>query len=271
MNVALDRPAQLTGKVVADVQAPGQSVAGDVSVRHLDLAPILNDPQQKSDITADARVDLHGEALANIDALRGTLALDVAAHRRGRLRRGTGAREGAHRRAAASALDGSARRLRRDGDGAGDRDAAGQAKRAPALDRVRPARQRAATSICGKLPRDARMCPPRHRRQRAIITSVAASVSLGTDRRGVNADLTFQPTRRSPGATIAAGSTAGVHVNGDGDRLHGRTRPSRTSICSGSASEFDVPALADGPLRERRSTATSSRAARGTTPTRDGR
>ena len=67
----------LTGKIVADLLTPGQSVAGDLSVRHLDLAPLLNDPKQKSDITADARVDLHGEALSNVNALRGTLTLDA--------------------------------------------------------------------------------------------------------------------------------------------------------------------------------------------------
>src|SRR5262245_17538036 len=37
------------GKLVADLEAPGQSVAGNVSVRHLDLAQLLNDPKQKSD------------------------------------------------------------------------------------------------------------------------------------------------------------------------------------------------------------------------------
>jgi len=65
-----------SGRVVADLVAPGQSVAGDVSVRHLDLSPILNNPRQKSDITANARVDLHGEALSNVYALHGTIALD---------------------------------------------------------------------------------------------------------------------------------------------------------------------------------------------------
>jgi autotransporter translocation and assembly factor TamB len=65
-----------SGKLVADLLAPGQSVQGDLSVRHLDLSTLLNDPKQKSDITADARVDLHGEALSNINALRGTVTLD---------------------------------------------------------------------------------------------------------------------------------------------------------------------------------------------------
>ena len=48
MNVR-SSAGQLTGQFVADVLAPGQSVTGDLSVRHLDLAPLLNDPAQKSD------------------------------------------------------------------------------------------------------------------------------------------------------------------------------------------------------------------------------
>jgi hypothetical protein len=65
-----------SGKLVADLAAPGQSVQGDLSVRHLDLSSLLNDPKQKSDITANARVDLHGEALSNVNALHGNVTLD---------------------------------------------------------------------------------------------------------------------------------------------------------------------------------------------------
>src|SRR5436309_29580 len=68
----------LAGRIVADVQAPGQSVRGDVSVRHLDLAPILNDRRQKSDLTADARVGVRGAALADVDTLRGSVSLHAA-------------------------------------------------------------------------------------------------------------------------------------------------------------------------------------------------
>src|SRR5947207_5401934 len=74
MNVRSDAGA-LTGRIVADVQAPGQSVRGEVAVRHLDLAPILNDPKQKSDLTADVRIDVHGTALSNVDTLRGSVSL----------------------------------------------------------------------------------------------------------------------------------------------------------------------------------------------------
>ena len=66
-----------SGKMMADLVSPGQSVQGDLSVRHIDLSTLLNDPKQKSDISADAHVDLHGEALSNINALRGSLTLDA--------------------------------------------------------------------------------------------------------------------------------------------------------------------------------------------------
>ncbi len=53
-----------------------RSMTGEVSVKHLDLSPILNNPQQKSDITATARFDLHGEWLSNVNALHGTASID---------------------------------------------------------------------------------------------------------------------------------------------------------------------------------------------------
>src|SRR4051794_32917480 len=65
LGVAMDvrsTAGQITGNIVADILAPGQSVAGDISVRNLDLAPILNDPKQKSDLAADAHVDIRGES-----------------------------------------------------------------------------------------------------------------------------------------------------------------------------------------------------------------
>jgi translocation and assembly module TamB len=65
------------GKFLADVLAPGQSVAGDVSVRHLDLSPIVKDPRQKSDITADAKVDVRAQSFSDLNSLRGTVKLDA--------------------------------------------------------------------------------------------------------------------------------------------------------------------------------------------------
>ena len=68
---------QLSTKLVADVQSPVRSVTGEVSVRHLDLAPVLNDPRQKSDITADARLDVRGESLSDARSWRGTVQFDA--------------------------------------------------------------------------------------------------------------------------------------------------------------------------------------------------
>src|SRR3954464_12332534 len=62
----------VSGKMVADLEGPGQSVQGELSVRPLDLSAILNDPKQKSDITANARVDVHGDPLSAVNSLRGT-------------------------------------------------------------------------------------------------------------------------------------------------------------------------------------------------------
>jgi hypothetical protein len=47
-----------SGTVTADLQAPDLGVRGDLSVRNLDLAPILKNPAQRSDITGHAKIDL---------------------------------------------------------------------------------------------------------------------------------------------------------------------------------------------------------------------
>jgi autotransporter translocation and assembly factor TamB len=47
-----------SGTVTADLKAPDLGVRGDLSVRNLDLAPILKNPAQRSDITGHAKVDL---------------------------------------------------------------------------------------------------------------------------------------------------------------------------------------------------------------------
>lgn len=68
---------QVAGTLVADVLAPGQAVAGTVSVRHVNLAPLLNDPKQKSDLTADAKMDLRADDFANLDSIRGTASISA--------------------------------------------------------------------------------------------------------------------------------------------------------------------------------------------------
>ena len=47
-----------SGVVTADLKAPDLGVRGDLNLKNLDLAPILKNPAQKSDITGLAKVDL---------------------------------------------------------------------------------------------------------------------------------------------------------------------------------------------------------------------
>ena len=122
MNVRSSAGA-VTGSLVADVLAPGQSVTGDLTVRHLDLAPLLKNPAQKSDITGTAHVDLHGAALSDLNSLRGSVHVDapriVAAGLTVERRQGRRAHSGPpgrHRR--------PCERLRRHGHGSRPRDAA---------------------------------------------------------------------------------------------------------------------------------------------------
>jgi hypothetical protein len=66
---------QVTGQLTANAQDATKAVQGDVSVRHLDLAPILGDPKQKTDLTASAHVDLKTRSLSDLAALEGTASL----------------------------------------------------------------------------------------------------------------------------------------------------------------------------------------------------
>src|SRR4029077_18633999 len=56
--------------VVTDILTPGQSVQGDLTVKHIDLSAILADPKQKSDITGNAHVDVRGESFSKLASLR---------------------------------------------------------------------------------------------------------------------------------------------------------------------------------------------------------
>ncbi len=64
------------GNVVADILAPGQSVRGELAVRHIDLSQLVPN-QQKSDITASARVDVRAESFQDLNSLRGGVTLSA--------------------------------------------------------------------------------------------------------------------------------------------------------------------------------------------------
>ena len=195
MNVE-SSAGQLSGKIVADLQSPGQSVAGSVSVRHLDLGPILNDPRRHSDITADARVDLHGATLAQTDALRGTIAIDAP-----RLRAEGYVAERVH---ATARVDG--RRLSLNGRAAAygaDATAAGVV--------VLPDGKAPLTyDLRGRVRRaDLRRLPPALNVP-AVATMVNADYrAIGTGTARTNVALRFQDSTVA-GTRVAAGSTADI-------------------------------------------------------------
>ena len=213
MNVR-SAAGRLTGKVVADLLAPGQSVAGDVSVRNLDLARILNDPRQKSDITANARVDIHGEALSNVDALHGTIAVDAP--------RIAAAGYAAGPLHAKARIDGRKVALNANGSAYGAAATANGRVTLPDMSKDAAART-IAFDLSGqmrrldlkKLPRNLNVPPAPTDVNAAYHASgsVPAGGSAARDDLAVNADLTFEPSTIG-GATIDGGSTAGATVNG---------------------------------------------------------
>ena len=201
MNVQSSAGAA-SGKLTADLVAPGQSVQGDLSVKHLDLSALLNDPKQKSDITANARVDLHGEALSNVNALHGTVLLDspriVAAgyvadriHANARI---NGRQVGIDGRAGAYGADATvAGNVTLPDLTTKDRtvvyDVHGQARHVDLR----------------HLPRELKIPP--------AATNVNAQYRASGRNADVAADLRFEPSSVA-GARIAGGSTAGVTING---------------------------------------------------------
>ena len=220
MNVQ-SSAGQLSGTVTANVAAPRSKVRpadvrpGEVSVRHLDLSPILNDPRQKSDITANARFDLHGRSLVgHRHAARHGLAR-LAARGGGRLRGGADSREGASRRAARGA-----RRqrvgVRRRRDRRRERHAAGRQGAA----RLRPSR-RARHVDLRQLPREAGRPARGHQRQRRVSRRGIGRSGAGAGPH-VDGDLRFEPSTVA-GAKIASGQHRRLRRRtATGRRLPGR-------------------------------------------------
>jgi autotransporter translocation and assembly factor TamB len=71
---------KVRGRVTADVEGPDLGLAGDVTVERLNLAPILKNPAQRSDITGTAKLDLDIAATPErapiFDRLSGTFRFD---------------------------------------------------------------------------------------------------------------------------------------------------------------------------------------------------
>ena len=76
MNVR-SSAGKITGQLTADLMAPGQSVSGHLTVHNLNLAPILKDPAQKTDLTAKASVDVTADDFAQVDTVKGSITVDA--------------------------------------------------------------------------------------------------------------------------------------------------------------------------------------------------
>jgi hypothetical protein len=225
----------LHAKVTADVQSPGQSVTGTLSVRHVDLAPLLADSAQTSDITADARIDVHGEALSNVNALRGTLALSsprivAAGYTAGPIE-------------ADAVIEG--RRVALDAHATAYGAAASAAGQVTLPDMTKKDRDPIAFDVRGRASQVDLRNLPRDLKLPTADTNITADYHLAgsalpTNLRG---DLHFLPSSVA-GAEIAAGSTAGFTLSGKAIGYSADATVSNVDL-QRIGEAFDVPALAD--------------------------
>src|SRR5207302_912034 len=186
------------GKVLADVLEPGQSIAGDVSVKHLDLSAFVPG-QPKSDLTADARLNVRGKSFSDPNSLRGDAEIDSP-----RIVAVGYVAENVH---ATAKIDG--RRVGINGR------ARAYGASATAIGRVTlpEGKEAVAYDLHGvarhldlrRLPKQTNVPP--------AATNVSAAYHVVGRGAVVQGDLRFEPSTVA-GATIAAGSTAGFSVNG---------------------------------------------------------
>ncbi|MBS1820205.1 MAG: translocation/assembly module TamB domain-containing protein [Acidobacteria bacterium] len=246
---------QITGQLIADVQQPVQAVQGDIRVRHLDLAPLLKDPAQRSDLTADLHADVRVDDPSNLDSLRGTASL-----------RAPNLASSGYRVdnvAADATIEG--RRVSLDAKATAY--GTGLTARGPVTipqgndPLTFDLRGRASHLDLAKLPRDLKV--PRASTDVSAEFHATGTVPKEAAGRKIVADATFAESHL-PGATIAAGSTAGVTKNGTD--LGYRANATVTNVdLQQVGSAFNVPALADERYRSTLN-ATLTADGSGTTP-----
>ena len=247
MNVR-SSAGQLTGQLVADLMMPGQSVTGDLSAGHLNLAPIVNDPKQKTDLTGNARVQLQAKDFSDLDSVKGQVAIDAP-----RLVAMNRAVERVHARAG---IDG--RRLTIDGRAS----AYGTEATASGTVRLAKGNEPLSYDLRGKahglnlerMPADLKMPPAPtsvnaeyHVSGREPGRNPAKAGSHVPQSRELDADLRFDESTVA-GATIAGGSTATVSLRGDDVTFQTDLAMSNLDL-QRVGREFNVPALADDRYR----------------------
>jgi autotransporter translocation and assembly factor TamB len=196
---------QITGQLVADVQEPGQSVRGDIHVRHLDLATLMKNTSQPKDLTADLHADLGATSFSDINSWRGRASLKVPSVRAA----------GYEAQNIEARADIQGRRLRLD---AGARAYGAQATARGTIavpvgnsPLAFDLRGRASHLDLRKLPRNLNVPP--------VETSITADyhasgvVPNAASARRIDADAVFAESSL-PGGRIAAGSRAGMSMHG---------------------------------------------------------
>ncbi|HEY2906959.1 MAG TPA: translocation/assembly module TamB domain-containing protein [Vicinamibacterales bacterium] len=229
------------GKILADVMAPGQSVNGDITVRHINLAPLLNDPKQKSDITATAKLDLHSASFSNLASLRGAVLVD-APHL-------VAAGYEADRVKLKADLDGRRVGLTANAAAYGATATAAGHVEVPDLSKRNAKSEPIAFDVHGELRNvDLRRMPrglniPPASTHVGADYHVAGTVASGakTSRMDVKADATFVESTLA-GATIAQGSKVGVVMNGSEIGYSADATVSNLDM-QRVGREFNVPAL----------------------------
>ena len=227
----------VAGVAVVDLVAPGQSVTGALSVRHLDLSPIVNkgadQSHLKTDLTADARVDLHAQNFLNLTSLRGTVRLDAP--------RLAFAGYAAEQVKADARIDG--RQVAIAGRGSAYGATATAAGRVTLPQGEGTGRDALTYDLHGraqhvdlrKLPRNLNVPP--------ASTNVTADYHVtGTGPSAIVADLRFEPSTVA-GARIAGGSKAGVSVMGENIGYRADATVESLDL-ERVGREFKIPALA---------------------------
>jgi autotransporter translocation and assembly factor TamB len=262
MNVRTRGAGDLIGTMVADLIEPGQSIKGDVAVRGVDLAKLLADPKQKSDITANAHVDVHGESFRKLDTMRGGVSIDAS-----RL---------AYQRYAAGPIFASAQLQGRRVDLSAKAQAYGASATTrgrvtlPDFSDTKAKSQTIPFDLSGelrhadlrKMPRDAGV-PPADTNVNADYHAAGSIVTGRNATQRVKIDARFHRSTVA-GTAIADGSTAGVSI--DGKRVGYSADATVNDLdLERIGHEFNVPALA-APRYRSTINAHVTAVGRGTTP-----
>lgn len=224
---------------VTDVQAPLRSVKGTMSVGHVNLAPLLNDAAQESDLTATIDVDLKGgDDFTDIGSWHGSasvkaprfVASGYVVDRLSADARIAGREVAISGRASAYGVDATTA-------GAITIPGTGDPFGFDLTGRLRRVNLR-------QLPRSLNL--PRVQTDVNADYHVAGSQALRVARNGTNlvANVTFAPSH-VPGVAVVSGSSAGMTLQRS--QLTYRADVSLTDLdLQDVGTAFEIPALADG-------------------------